>query len=246
MKKVFLISFFSFLSFADLRSFVPLKNRNNPIPTVTGTMVIALRSGIGVYQDNTCTTPATANNDVVGCWKDQSGNGNNVVQATTSLKPLYKTGLKNGYGGIVCDGVDDYLQKAFAWSQPEHYFVAFKWVGDSQSRILDGANNDLMLLYVSLFFYLYPNIFLDIADNNFNIIESVYNGASSYGKLNNVAAVTGNQGGAGAGGLTLCTEASGASPSNSTFLEFIGYSTQLSTADANLIRSYLNAKYLVY
>lgn len=54
-------------------------------------------------------TLALNNNDPVSIWSDQSGNARHATQATTSLQPLYKTGVINGRPVVRGDGVDDYL-----------------------------------------------------------------------------------------------------------------------------------------
>ena len=43
-----------------------------------------------LFTDSAGTTLATADGDPIGCWKDKSGNGNNVIQSDVSLKPSLK------------------------------------------------------------------------------------------------------------------------------------------------------------
>lgn len=47
--------------------------------------------------------------DPVGTWSDQSGNGNDVTQATTAKKPTYKTSIINSLPVVRFDGTDDGL-----------------------------------------------------------------------------------------------------------------------------------------
>lgn len=56
-----------------------------------------------LFQDSALTTPVTANSDPLGGWKDKSGNGNHVVQATASKRPLYKTNIVNGKSMVLFD-----------------------------------------------------------------------------------------------------------------------------------------------
>jgi hypothetical protein len=51
-------------------------------------------------------------NDPVGTWADQSGNANNVTQATAANKPLYKTAIINGKPVVRFDGINDSLANA--------------------------------------------------------------------------------------------------------------------------------------
>jgi len=63
-----------------------------------------------LFQDSAGTTPATADNDVIGRWADKSGNGYHATQGTTGNKPLLKTAIQNSKNVIRCDGTDDYLE----------------------------------------------------------------------------------------------------------------------------------------
>ena len=79
------------------------------------------------FQNSDCTTtPAIAENDPVGCWKDKSGSINNVIQATNPpALDLSSYNLKNG---ILFDGVNDFLEKTsasdFVFSSGEYsYFI---------------------------------------------------------------------------------------------------------------------------
>ncbi|MBK9122796.1 MAG: hypothetical protein IPM16_06700 [Chloroflexi bacterium] len=62
-----------------------------------------------LFQDSAGTTPATANDDVIGRWADKSGNGNHATQETTANKPLLKTAVQNGLNTVRGDGTDDSL-----------------------------------------------------------------------------------------------------------------------------------------
>lgn len=52
---------------------------------------------------------ASANNDPVGKWLDQSPNARDAIQATAGKKPLLKTAVQNGLPAVLFDGSDDYL-----------------------------------------------------------------------------------------------------------------------------------------
>lgn len=66
--------------------------------TTIANMVLWLLPNIQVYKDNG-TTPA-ANNDSVQLWKDQSGIGNNVSQASLANRPTNHTATLNGFPAI--------------------------------------------------------------------------------------------------------------------------------------------------
>lgn len=64
--------------------------------------------------------------DAVTTWSDSSGNGYNATQSTGSLKPLYKTNIKNGLPVVRFDGTDDFLEgTSLTMSQPEIFVVAY-------------------------------------------------------------------------------------------------------------------------
>lgn len=67
------------------------------------------KADTGTYQDTGLSIPATANNDPVGGWQDQSGNANHMLQSTAGNRPLLKTNILNSLPGIRWDAVDDSL-----------------------------------------------------------------------------------------------------------------------------------------
>ena len=69
-----------------------------------------------LYQDSSLTTPAAADGDVVGGWKDKSGNARNATQGTTAAKPVLKLAQTNGRNVVRFDGADDFLTLASALS----------------------------------------------------------------------------------------------------------------------------------
>lgn len=62
-----------------------------------------------LFQDSAGTTPVAANNDVVGLWRDKSGNSRHYSRTTTANKPLYKTAVQNGLSALSFDGSNDSL-----------------------------------------------------------------------------------------------------------------------------------------
>lgn len=65
-----------------------------------------------LWQDSARTTPAVADGDPVGAWDDASGNGRNLTQANTGLRPLLKLSIQNGLPVVRFDGADDVLALA--------------------------------------------------------------------------------------------------------------------------------------
>lgn len=61
-------------------------------------------------QNSNGTTAVTASSDPIGYWADKSGNGRNVLQATSSYRPVFAAGVKGLFPGVTFDGVDDFLE----------------------------------------------------------------------------------------------------------------------------------------
>lgn len=62
-----------------------------------------------LYTDSALTTLAVADGDVIGGWKDKSGNSRNALQTDGTKKPLLKLAIQNGRNVVRMDGVNDFL-----------------------------------------------------------------------------------------------------------------------------------------
>lgn len=94
------------------------------------------KKGVGWWQDTAGTTPAVVTNDPIARVDDQSGNGNNLTQATAS-----KQGKLSSLGGIALDAVDDSINIAhpafnYERTQPWTIFVKFRVNGLAAARML--------------------------------------------------------------------------------------------------------------
>jgi hypothetical protein len=56
----------------------------------TGTLRLWLMGNKGIFSNSTCTTSQSTNGGAVGCWKDQSGYTNDVIQAIAGNQPTYQ------------------------------------------------------------------------------------------------------------------------------------------------------------
>lgn len=98
---------------------------NTPTPTDTPTPTPTVFqpdqiNGLSLWLDaadaaslfqNSNGTGAVADGEPVGFWTDLSGNSNNAIQATGGQRPSLSavTYAENGYGGVLFDGVNDFL-----------------------------------------------------------------------------------------------------------------------------------------
>ena len=81
-----------------------------------------------LYTDSALTTLAVADGDVVGGWKDKSGNSRNALQADGTKKPLLKLAIQNGRNVVRFDATNDLLSLSatvLAFSSCS-YFVVWK------------------------------------------------------------------------------------------------------------------------
>lgn len=166
-----------------------------------------------LFQDSALTTPVNADGQVVGGAVDQSGLSHNVLQTgVDSLKPLYKTNIKNSLSAIKFDGTDDRLfSGAIALNQPNTIFIVGQASGTTLNRtFLDGGAAAEHLVRVKggvpPVWNIYAGTDLDrgTADNNWHIVTVVFNGASSLIRVDGVQqGATGNAGAGNATGVTL-------------------------------------------
>ena len=230
------------------------------LPSTVGGLVLWLRANTGTFQ-TVGGVAAAADADPVGEWKDQSGSGNDVSQATAGFRPLLKTNIQSGKPVVRFDGVDDILRSGnITQAQPLTFFLIMKVIvrtdfaqvvsfgggngnGFKQSNVIDryalDANDDSSnVSYTGL----------DLS--TFELLTILYNGASSELWFNTVSQGTGNPGTNGFAGTTLSLARSGpggsASYSNIDVAELLVYGAVLSAADRASVEAYLNKHWGVY
>lgn len=233
-----------------------LHGSNAPAAPPVAGYVLWVNSQQGLYQDAAKTTPATANNDPVGAWADQSGNGHDITQSTSGNRPLLKTAQINSLPGILFDGTNDVLKaSAFTLNQPETVFIVYQVTGFTQGDVVfDGNSADTMLYYQwndpSNNTRMYAGNILtpleSTAAGNWLIFCGIFNNTSSQGRKNAGTAVTGTVGVSNAGGFTLGAEANIANWGNITVAEVIIYASALGTTDETSVRNYLNTRYAIF
>jgi hypothetical protein len=84
---------------ADAGYFLFFNNNANWTPAQLPGLIAwykADNDSTNVFSDSACTVPVTTNTSPVVCWKDKSGNGYNVVNATGLHRPTYTLAGLNG------------------------------------------------------------------------------------------------------------------------------------------------------
>lgn len=86
-----------------------------------------LKADAGCYTDAGKTTACASDADKVYVWEDQSGNGNDAVQATEGYRPLWKTNIVGTLPAMRFDNSDDKLSFASGfmngWTNLSFYIV---------------------------------------------------------------------------------------------------------------------------
>lgn len=160
-------------------------------------LVAWFRKGVGV----------TVTGSGVSAWADQSGNGNNLLQATDTKRPIY-----DGSAVITFDGVAQFLKcAAFTLNQPTQISILASQVSWSLNReFFDGnttANTVIQQTTSSPRIRFFAGVFLansaSMTVGSFFAVTSLANGASSSFKIGSDAEITGNAGTNNMGGFTL-------------------------------------------
>lgn len=141
----------------------------------------------------------TESGGAVSAWADQSGNGNDITQATAGYQPTYVDDYRNGLPAIVFDGVDDYIDRSSLTqgtiSNPFRIYAVYKMGAlDTGFRsLVSNATNNQQLLYINGSSGSSPAIYGGSAYNtgtqpdvgSFNIINGLH--ASGTGSLRNIS-----------------------------------------------------------
>jgi hypothetical protein len=209
-----------------------------------------------LYQDSAKTTPVAADGDPIGCWGDKSGNGDDVTQGTTSAKPLYKTGIKNGKAAVLFDGSNDRIFKnPYTLTQPYHVIAVAQanaaGFGDAKYRMLGvgytgttyfgkHATNDKYVLYAAGAGYLDdPTVILD---TNWRVYHGFYNGANSWIRRDGTTEV---EGAVGVGGITQLYVSCG-NYWYGYICEWLIVGGTMTSAEITSLENYLNNKWACY
>lgn len=217
-------------------------------------LVLWLTADAGLFQDSGKTTPATANNDPIGAWADQSGTGNDVLQATGGNRPVLSTNVQNGRNAVSFSGSAHTLQKTFgaAYAQPNTVIVTFQATGagstgpvfdafTSQNEQLDATTWGIATMRA------YAGTVLasvSASDLNISHIASiVFNGGSGVFRYNKAQEATGAIGAQTLDGFTLGSRGDGTNFYIGYIMEIVVYNAALTTPQMVLVENYMAARY---
>ena len=212
--------------------------------SVTG-LICWLKADAGITKDGS---------DLVSNWADQSGNSNDVAQATGSKQPLWVDSVYNSLPTVRFDGVDNSLRKA-TWSggeesQANTIFIVCKFSTINDSWVFDGGTtskkNGMQRSGTGTYRPYAGTLAGTVSVNTaFSYYTVIYNTTSSSIRRNGSSVETGlSIGTQEANGLTLGslqTEASGYSDPDIS--EVLFYDSEITGDDLTNIESYLATRW---
>lgn len=208
-----------------------------------------------LFQDSAGTTPATADNDVVGRMSDKSGNGYHAVQATTANKPVLKLAQQNGRNILHSVSYDFLTAPVPGTSQPFTYVAAWMGKNAAFSLALGGpyggvGRSFLGVNAITYKFALYAGVYVDTAilsTAQWVVQSGVANTVSSKVKINDDAPIAGDAGTNSTGPVGVMSYSGG---EGATVLDSFGegmlYNRALTDAELTQVHTYLNEKWAVY
>ncbi|MCR4300719.1 MAG: hypothetical protein NUV51_03840 [Sulfuricaulis sp.] len=179
-------------------------------------LVAWFRMGVGV----------TVTGAGVSTWADQSGNGNDLLQATDTNRPAY-----DGSAIITFDGADNFMRcVAFTLNQPTQVSMLMKEITGGNTKLFcDGNIADTLDIFqvsvASSAIRLYAGALGPTNSvghvGSFMVLTALFSGAASSLLINADTLATGNAGANNAGGFTLGSAAGGGDLSNIAVKEII-------------------------
>lgn len=188
----------------------------------------------------------------VSVWADQSGGGNDLTQASSSLQPSFLTNQLNGYPAVSFDGTDDFMKTALIPSllQPCTVFIVFKLrtyiVGKTVFDSTHTFGSTLRTNVGSPTMGLYAGSYINNSNfvvNSFGLMTSIFDGASSLLQWNSTASTTGNCGVDTLEGLSLGARPDGFDNSQIDVVEVIILESAASVSEIAAVKAYVSSRY---
>lgn len=206
-------------------------NGGPPEPITALSPVAWYRYGIGI----------TSAGGLVSAWADQSGNGNDLVQATGTNQPALQAD-----NSILFDGVDNQMEATFTLNQPCTFYLLLKQVTWALSDVIfDGsaAQTQLTQTATTPGLKLVPGA--SFPQNNsltldaYGVVTAIFNGASSLLQINNGSPSTENTTANNPGGFSIGANRTMAAASNIQVKEIILFPVAHDAATRTTVITYL-------
>jgi len=228
----------AYITSADITSADTALTKAKPTTTFDPTDAAGMKAW---YRKGTGITVTGAG---VSKWADQSGNGNDLLQATDTNRPSQEAD-----GSILFDGVDNKLKCAsFTLVQPETVYLLIKQVTwTANAYIFDGNTDTAMAVFLAV---VTPEVRAyggitsavngDLAIGSYGVLSVVFNGASSVLQVDNNTPVTGNASTNDMGGFTLGAAGDASNFGNIQVKEVAIYNTAHDAATRAKVIAYLS------
>lgn len=203
------------------------------------------------FQDSALTTAATTDSAPVGGWKDQTGLGHHLLQATSSARPTLRLSQRNGLPSIRFNGTNSQMQATYTLNPAYHIFLVMKmnaWTNSGQILVGQTGNYGIIMNISTPILRVWNGTGLspnnsDLAIGAWGIVQSLMNaGSSGHYKVNALTNSTVASGSA-AGGLSLGADFTPTGFTNIDVGEMIVYNVALSDADETTIRNALATRW---
>lgn len=201
------------------------------------------------FDDASTVTVATGISSVT----DKSGNGRTLAQSTANNRPAWTASSINGKYAAVFDGVNDGLTASFTLAQPITAFLVAKYnsgTNTGTATLMDGASGNTMRVFRTSSTQLALFAGAQLTSNSmlpeaWNVIDAVYNGASSVIRTN-AQTTSGNAGTATPGGIYLGVFGNGFSnPGDVSVAHVLLYARSLSASERSSVRKWLANLYAI-
>jgi hypothetical protein len=202
-------------------------------------------------------TSSVVDNTALSQWDDQSGNARHLTQGTGGLQPTYQTNELNGLPVVRFDGGDGLSATFTTLAQPGTVFLVARNSNPASSTFtmfIDAADVGATNRWVigtsgtgaDWQFYAGTAVQTGTPDTDYHLFTAVFDGASSYGRLDRVALFT-----SGLGSMSLGSGLRVGYNYNASgdfivgdIAELVVYDSALSSGDRDDVESALTAKWL--
>jgi hypothetical protein len=207
----------------------------------------------GITVDNVKVGTTGASPLQVTNWADSSGNGNDVLQATSANQPTYNVtdSNLNNQPSLTFDGITQLLRSAnyaAALVQPNEIFVVYKYADNiGQQMLVDGTTGGRNAIFTDTAqsrIFAGTIISSHTEDTNPHILEALFNGASSDTWRDGTQTTpVGDIGAQSMTGITLGAANTDVSLYAGEISEVLVFNRALDGPERNVVTSYLSAKY---
>ncbi len=198
-----------------------------------------------LFQDDSFSTPTAVDSDLVGGWRDKSGNDQHVIQDTLSKRPLYKSDPV-----IYFDGVDDFLERSSfgPFAQPNTFFLVAKWRSNSGTvPLIDGsvssARNGVSRGASNWKMYAGTSVEMFALDTAYHILTFVFDGNASRMYLDGVPGSVADPGSMGIEGFLIGTNRTKTIQGDANIGEILVYNRTLEASERSDVLQHLGQKW---